>query len=161
MGINSIYRAAGLESSLPGLPSSSSSSTFLHGRFNLSGVEFVFVVDGLAQQALLGVLRVARDISRRRCASQETISARLPFPSSRPSSSSSTRSGRFNLRGVESVLVVDGFVQQASPGVICVIRNVYRRRCATQETLTARYLLLHPGLPPLPRHPRLFLGVNM
>ena len=73
-----------MEFPLLGLPSSSSSSTFPHGRFNLSGVEFVFVVDGLAQQASPGVLRGARDISRRRCASQETVSARLLFPSSRP-----------------------------------------------------------------------------
>ena len=66
------YRAGGLVSSFPGLPSSSSSATCSSGRFNLIGVGSVLVVDVLAQQASPGVLRVARDISRRRCASQET-----------------------------------------------------------------------------------------
>ena len=56
------------------------------------------------------------------------------FPGLPPSSSSSTCSfGRFNLIGVGSVLVVDELAQQASPGVLCVIRNVNRRRCATQK----------------------------
>ena len=174
-GQATIYRAAGLEFPLLGLPSSSSSSTCSSGRFNLSGVGSVLVVDGLAQQASPGVPYVIRNDNRRRCATQEFTFCSISFPSSRPSlshhprrsrrrrpsgivsqpagsanaaeaaASSSTRFGRFNLRGVEFVLVVDGFVQQASPGVICVIRNVYRRRRATQNLSKARHLFILPA----------------